>query len=162
MSEATKNNTEQALDKVNTYLDGYEDRIGLGSFQQTNVSDYMKLTQEKLRKMSPEDCAEAAYLLMQEATFVQHEINKHQAQKDWASAALDRAIAPHLHQYGGKFATYETRKILATKESDYAQQLQAIISRSERFIARLAYIPQHLSKLASTLLDYKTTKMRAG
>jgi len=145
---------------MDNFLDSYEKKIGLGNIGESDVGIYLNMNQDLLRKFSPDDCADGAYLLTQEALYVQHEINKYQAQADWAKSRIDKEISGQLDQYGSRFATFETRKVLAIKNNSYAAELQGIVDRAQRIIARLSYLPNKLHDLAKVLLDYRHTKMR--
>lgn len=160
LNEEPKSKVVQDLEKMDNFLDSYEQKIGIGNIGESNVDQYLNMNQDMLRKLSPEDCAEGAYILTQEALFVQHEINKHQAQMDWASARIAKTISGELDQYGGRFATFDTRKILAIKHNSYASELQGIVDKAQRIITRISYLPNKLHDLAKVLLDYRHTKLR--
>jgi len=160
LSEERNTKVQIDLGKMNDFLDGYEKKIGLSNISESDVSQYLNMNQDMLRKLTPDDCAEGAYLLTQEALFIQHEINKHQAQLDWAQARINKEIAPDLNNFGGRFATFETRQILAIKNNGYASELQTIVDKAQRIITRIAYLPNKLHDLAKVLLDYRHTKMR--
>jgi predicted Zn-dependent protease len=72
--ETPQQKPENPLETLDKALDSYEESIGLKKFTETDVTVYMNLNSEDLRKMSPEECVEGAYLLNQEALYVQHEI----------------------------------------------------------------------------------------
>ena len=161
--QETETPKQTPLEKLETALESYEKSIGLSKFTETDVTKYMNLNADDLRKMSPEECTEGAYLLNQEALYVQHEINKYKAQMDWANSRINRAISKDVAQQGsgnGKdYTPFEYKRINAIKTNSAAQPLQEIVDKAERIIARLSYIPNHLSKLASVLLDYRHNKM---
>lgn len=157
MSEETPQ--KSPLETLETTLDSYEKSIGLTGLRETDVSLYLNLNSEDLRKMEPEECAEGAYLLNQEALYVQHEINRYKAQMDWAISRINRIVTKDIPQYGDRFTPFEYKRVLAIKSDSAAQALQQTVDKAERIIARLSYIPNHLSKLASVLLDYKHSKM---
>lgn len=149
------------LKKVDDFLDAYENKIGLRGISESDVSKYLSMNQDGLQKMSADDCAEAAFILTKEALFVQHEINKYQAQMDWAKARIDRTIAGDLHNHGTRFSTFETRQTLAIKSNSATQNLQKIVDRANRIITRINYLPNHLRNLANVYLDIRHTKVRS-
>jgi hypothetical protein len=162
LSEELKENiVQQDLGKLEGFLDDYEAKIGLVNITGSDVSSYLNLNQDSLRKLSPDDCAEGAFLLMKESLYVQHEINKYKAQLEWAKGRIERTIAGDLNNHGGRFATFETRQILAIKNNSYAQQLQQIVDRAQRIITRLSYLPNRLHDIANVLLDFRYTKTRS-
>ena len=163
MSEEIQQPQKTPLESLNDALDKYESKIGLAKFTETDVSKYMCMTSDDLRKLSPEECTEGAYLLNQEALYVQHEINKYKAQMDWANSRINNAISKEIAQYSASqskdYTPFEYKRINAIKGNSAAQPLQKVVNEAERIIARLSYIPNHLSKLAQVLLDYRHNKM---
>lgn len=157
-----KTKAEEGVDKLDDFLDKYEKNIGLVKMGETDVTEYLNLTNDKLNKMTAEECANGAYLLNQEALYVQREINKYKAQMDWANARIIRIIAHQIEGYGGRYTKDDARRVMAIKADSAAQELQQIVDKAERIIARLSYVPNHLTKLANVLLDYRFTKSEAN
>lgn len=153
---------EKEVGQLNTFLDNYMSNIGLGKLSESDISRYINLNEPKLKAMSAEECSMGAYLLSQEALFVQSEINKYQAQFDFAKAKIKRSVAAKLSEYGGKFATNETREILAIRDNSYAQDMLVVANKCERIIARLQYIPTQLRAMSDKLDNYYNYKMRTG
>lgn len=153
---------ELEVKKLDSFLDGYMMKIGLGNISESDVSKYFNLNEAKLKAMSAEDCSMGAYLLIQEALYVQGEINKYQAQLDFAKSKMKRAVAPKISEYGGKFSTNETRELLAIKDNSYASEFLVIANKCERIIARLQYVPTQLRAMAEMLDRYQNYKMRTG
>ncbi len=153
---------EQETLKLTTYLDSYMNKVGLGNLTESDVAKYFNLTEAKLKAMSAEECSVGSCLLVQEALFIQGEINKHQAQLDFAKSKMKRSVAAKVSEYGGKFSTNETRETLAIKDNSYASEFLAIANKCERIITRLEYIPMQLRSLAEMLNNYHNYKMRTG
>lgn len=149
---------EIGTDRLDDFLDDYEKGIGLPKMRETDIAKYLNLNSEQLNKMTAEECAEGAYLLNQEALYVQREINKYQAHMGWANSRIMRAIASDIENHGGRFTRDDARRVMAVKSNSAAQDLQKIVDKAERIISRLSYVPNHLTKLANTLLDYRFTK----
>lgn len=160
--EHVKSKAEEDLDKLDLGFEKYEKGVGLVKMGSTDISNYLNVTAESLNRMTAEECVEGAYLLNQEALYVQREINKYKAHMDWANARIMRAIAADIENYGGRYAKDDARRVLAVKANSAAQELQKIVDRAERVIARLSYVPNHLTKLANVLLDYRFTKTEAS
>lgn len=160
MSEEHKNRNivQEDLIKLDDFLDKYETKVGLSGLTESDVSKYLSMNQDDLRKLTAEECSEGAYLLMKEALYIQHEINKHKAQMEWAKARIDKTIASELQNYGTRFSTFETRQILAIKNNSYANDLQKIVNRCQLIITRLSYLPSHIKNIADVLSYYKNNK----
>lgn len=157
--EVSKTRSEQTADKMDESLDKFELGIGIPKMKETDVAQYLNMNAETLNRLTAEECAEGAYLLNQEALYVQRTINKYKAHMDWANSRIMRAIAGDIENHGGRFTRDDARRVMAIKSNSAAQELQVIVDRAERVIARLSYVPNHLTKIASVLLDYRYTKM---
>lgn len=153
---------QKQFNSVEDYLNKYEASVGLGKITESNVDEYLNLTEQKLRSFSAEKCGEGAYLLNLEALYVQREINRHQAQVDFLNGRIRALIASTMNNYGTKYTTTDDRKTLAINGNDHTKELQKLATKSSLYIARLAYLPNHLKSLASVLLAYQNTKMRSG
>jgi hypothetical protein len=157
-----KSKVQQEVDAVDSYLKEYMGRTGLAGLSSTEVSPYLSMTEAKLKALSAEGCATGAYLLTQEALFVQGELNRYQAKLDFLKGKIKRTIAGKISEYGGRFATAENREILAIKDNSYAQELLGEANKYERIIVSLQYIPTQLRHLSDTLINYYNYKMRTG
>lgn len=160
MSQSNSGEQDLALAKVDEYLDGYCEKIGLKSFTESDISFYMELNQEGLRKLSPEECYEGAYILKKEALYVQSQANKIAAQLKWAQGRVSAIISPELQSYGGRNISFETQRNLAIRNNDVARNIHNnIIKKCELTLERLSYIPKQLGDLADVLLKYATMKI---
>lgn len=151
----TKSTAEQKLAELEKVLDSYENDLGLKIAASPDVEKYLNISQDELKCLSPEECGEAAFLLAQEALFIQKEINKHKTRLDWAKFHIDRVIAPLIGQYD-KFTP--NKKELAIKNDAYASKLNVLLARATHCINRLSYLPGQMRFMAETLIEYQRTK----
>jgi hypothetical protein len=128
-------------------------------FESTEVIKYLKTSQEVLRKMCSEECAEAAYLMQQEALYLQLLLNELKTKMDWAARQRDRIVAPQMKQYD-KFLGVANIRTMAINQDSAAQEYHKIYCRAESLHSRLNYIPTQLNKMSEMMSQYQRTKDR--
>lgn len=145
--------------KIERLLKEYAIKVGLGVVQPTNeVEKYINLSTPELRKMSAEECGEAAYIIGRAMTYLQLETNKIQADINWANQYLTWLIAPHVMNVGTQYTPMEYRKVLAIKNNDVAMKLQTIIVEAQLRIDSMAFMSTQLRVIATALESLQQTK----
>lgn len=149
------NSGEQDLVKLDDYLDKYMQKIGVGDIIQYDVSKYLKMTEDCMRKLSPDECYLAAFTLKTEALYIQAEINKLNGHIAWAKARINEIISPELSSYAGKNISFDTQRTLAIKNNSAAKNLNdKILKSAERRLERLQYLPNNLKDISEVFLKY--------
>ena len=153
------NRVDQRLEDVEKLLWEYQKSLGLNQgIQGTDLGKYLNLKIEQLRKMSPEECAEASFALAQQALHVQQETNKHNQRINWAKTNINMMVTPHIDNYGGKYTSFESRKLLAIKDNEYTLKLFNLMVKAQQAVDMLAYVPSKIKFVADMLSEYKRTK----
>jgi hypothetical protein len=153
----SENTPEKKLEALETILDEYDKKLGLGLTASDEVVKYMDMGIEELRKMSPEECGEAAFILSKEAAYIQKEINKHKTRFDWANFHIDREVANQLSQYDNSMS-WGQKRTLAIRGNDYANKLHILMARAQHCINRLSYLPGQIRYMSETLIEYQKSK----
>jgi hypothetical protein len=157
--ESKKPKIDELREEVEKLLQNYPAKVGLGVIQPTNeVNQFLTMTISEQRKLSAEECGEAAIVLNQAATYIQLETNRMQADIDWCTEYINWIIAQDVANVGTKYTPYEYRRILAIKQNDVAMKLQKVISRAQLRIKSLAYMPTQLRATAASFADLQQTK----
>ena len=149
---------EDRLQAVESMLEEYEKSLGIDLQFNSNDHGLLNLTIDRLKKMSPEQCGEIAFILSQKSLHLQHEINKQTQRVNWAKTNIDTMIAGVVDTYGTKYTPYENRKTLAIKDNEYTNKLYEVIVKAQQIIDRLSYIPNKIAYMSKTLLELQTTK----
>ena len=149
---------DERWDEVAKALQQFEGAVGLGSIGPTEVDKWLSISPQKLNKMSAEDCAEASYLLTQEATFVQSQINTLQSKIDWCNRKINSIIAPIIKNQITRYMENELKRAYAVKQDDVAERLQQIANEASSYHSRLIYIPNSLRAQADKLTKYQELK----
>jgi hypothetical protein len=149
---------DERWEEVEKALKQFEVAVGLGSIGPTEVDKWLSISPQKLNKMSAEDCAEASYLLTQEATFVQSQINTLQSKIDWCNRKINSIIAPIIKNQITRYMENELKRAYAVKQDDVAERLQQIANEASSYHSRLIYIPNSLRAQADKLTKYQEAK----
>lgn len=152
---------DNKLADLERVLDEFEKGLGLSIEQNPDISYALNLKREQLSKLSPEECGELAYVLAQQSTSLQKEINKYSQRVSWANTNIDSMICSHIDNYGGRFTTYDNRRMLAIKDNEYTMKLYEVLVQSQRIIDRLSYLPAKISYMSRTLIELQQTKRRS-
>ena len=149
---------DEKWEQVEVALKSFENSIGLGGMKSTEVSKWINISPLLLNKMSAEECAEGAYLLCQEATFVQYQINSLQSKIDWCNRKINSIIAPIIKNQITRYMENDLKRAYAIKQDDVAERLQQIVNEASSYHSRLAYLPNSLRAQADKLTKYQDIK----
>lgn len=145
--------------KIIALLKQYPVKVGLGLLQPINeVNRYLTMTVNEQRKLTAEECGEAAVILNQSATYIQLEINRIKADINWCNNYINWLVANKVMEYGSTYTPFEYRRLLASRDNDVAMQLHGIIADAELQEQSLAYLPNALRATASSFGDLQQTK----
>ena len=148
-------------DRLKTFieqLDAYETRISLKTpAGLSNIDEFMSLDKTKLHTMCDEDCGIAAVELSQYATYLQREINRQLAIKNWAESNLHALVASHNGEYD-KYVKFEIKKFLIEKENVAAKKLNNIFVTASSRVDSLSYLTTRIQNQSDALLALQQTK----
>ena len=145
---------------METKVEEYVDKIGLGGIVSQDVGKYLNCSREDMKGLSAEECSEASILLSRESMFIQNEINRLQNKMDWAKFRLDQLIANEIDQYD-KYMKDEYKRHLISRNSSAALEYHNIINEAQRYICRLSFIPTNLKQLSDLFSHYGFSKRKA-
>ena len=149
---------DERWEQVEKALKQFEVAVGLGSLAPTAVDRWINITPLLLNKLSEQECAEGAYLLVQEATFVQSQINVLQSKIDWCNRKINSIIAPIIKNQITRYMENELKRAYAVKQDDVAERLQQIADEASSYHSRLLYLPNSLRAQADKLTKYQEIK----
>jgi hypothetical protein len=139
---------------INQYLE----KVGLGAVtHNSSVPKYTELSQDELKRLSPNECTEIAYLLSREAFFIQKLINIHHARINTLHRKIDYLIAKKLGQYD-PYMKYEQKKLCAIQDDDALQKMYEQIQEMQTKYELLLYIPTMLKNQTDTLVELSRVK----
>lgn len=152
-----------ALDKrhaaILQLLQSYPEQIKLGVLQPDNETEkLLNLTRADLRRMTAEDCGEAAFILNRMATYIQLQYNQIQADIEWCQQNIDAIISRSVDKYGSQYLPYEYRRNLAIMQDDVAKKLQGIIVQAKLRLTSLSFLATQIHAQARSLENLQQTK----
>ena len=154
-----KSPLELKREHVSRLLERYPAKLGLGVLRPSNeVERFLTMTTMEIRRMSAEECGEAAVILNQSGTYIQLELNRVRSDLDWCNKYIDWLVAKTIAQYGGKYTPFEYRRLLASRDNDVAMKLHKIVSDAELQAKCIEYLPNQLRATAKSFSDLQQTK----
>lgn len=154
-----QDSVDERLRKVNAALDSYERELGLNQIVLHNEGEqYFNMTHDQLRKLTWEQCGEAATVLAQSSFHLQRGYNKEVATANWARDLALRTIADEIGNYQG--ASAEERKQKALKGNEFANKLEQIRMYAQARSDRIGYLSSRVEFLAKTMLELQQTKRK--
>lgn len=149
---------DEKLQEFIKSLDDYEKRIQLVTPQKpSDIDSYMDIAADKLKLMTDDECGTAAVKLTQYNIYLQREINRQVAIKNWAKANIDAFIAETWNQYD-KFIKVDIRQYLIEKENNAAARLNKIYITASSRVDSLSYITGRIDSQSQALLALQQTK----
>lgn len=146
------------INKIDEALDDYERRIGLPQIEfdkLEKIDEYLSMSREGLERLSPQDCAEIAYILKQHAFYIQKSQNREQSRITFAKNTVDQIIASEIPNYNGSWSAVRDQAI---KHNDVAVKLNKIMIYATMRSDRLAFLSKAIVGLADTLVHIQFTK----
>ena len=154
--------TEERRDKMLSLLNSYPEKIGIGLLQPSNeVNRFLTMSSSELRRLTAEECGEAAVVLNQSATYIQLEMNKVIADIKWCEDYIAYLIASSMAGLSGRYMPFDLiiyHKVQAIKGNDVAMKLQAIVTQAQLRHRSLEYMPNQLRGTAQSFADLQQTK----
>ena len=158
--------TKEQVEEWDKVLDEYESSIGLGhysslhSFNETELNGYFTMNRDVIEKLTPEDCAQIAYRLVQYSFYVQRTLNRETARHNWAEETIKETIADEINNYKGY--GFVEKSLQAIKHNDKASALNKIKKYAKQRMDRLSYIANNIKNLSDIILSVQKTKVKHG
>jgi hypothetical protein len=150
---------KQKLDKVNKALQEYEQGCGVPKYAPRNEAErFINMKHDEIKKLLPDELGEGAVILGQFSYHLQQTYNEEIARVTWAEDEVKRTIAGYVNQYQG--SSYEERKLLAIKESEYASKVDAIRGWAKARADRIGYLSSKVEFLARMFGELQQSKRR--
>lgn len=147
------------LAELDTILDEYVNRVGVRLVvDHSEADEFMSMSRADMKRLSPEDCGEGAYLLSRMAGYIQEQLNKDLARVEWAERKISFIANVSARQYGNN--QYEERKMAAIRENEFTRKLYAIATYAKQRSIRLSYLPARLESMAQRLDNLQYSKRK--
>lgn len=131
-------------------LDDIERQIGLKDIvHNIEAERLLSLSEKELDKMTPDECANAKYILLQHSLVIQKKINRATSIKNWCERCITVILAK-TYLSVDKFMTYEVKRETAALNDAYANRLKDISLEQQQIIDSLNYIGQAITAVANS------------
>lgn len=151
--------TAERRAKITRLIEEYSVKLGLGKLPANNdVEKYLNLTQAELRRMSAEECGEAAYFISRAMTYIQLECNKIQADMNWCNQYIQWIVSKTLMSVGGQYMPVEYKRLLAIQQNDTAQSLYKIVVTAQARLDSMAFVTTQLRGILTSFEGLQQTK----
>lgn len=163
MTEIKKTVDERILN-LDKMLDEYTSKLGMSFLKNDNAAEaILNYTQNDLKTLNEEECAENAYIIIRYSGYIQKENNRLQARIKWLERCIQLETANTIRTYGDKFTSFQERLLLAhnDKTNEYMCKLQDLLMHCEIRKEELSFISSKVSAMADTLLKLKQGKRLA-
>lgn len=153
-------NIDELQVKAEKTLDSYEKFSGVPEFiiyDSDQVSKYFSMNIEQLNKLSPVECAEAAYILAQYSFYFQRMYNRESAKHRWAQDQLSKVVCDKMNDYD-KYAKYDHKIELIAKENAVVEKLQSIISYTAQMMERMNFLSTSIKHMCETMSNLQKSK----
>lgn len=154
---------KEQLQKIDTILDEYEKSVGLPISKspgpEEELQNYLNMSRDELEKLTPEICAEISYRIAQFCFYLKRLYNREQTRVIWARQQLMNTIAQSVNNYD-QFTKFEIKVALITKDNEYANSLQKILTYAEERSQRLHELSTFLKHLSDSIKNIAFTKIQ--
>jgi len=151
--------SKELREEINKSLDEYEKQLKLPQFSsEIEAPKYLTMNLEDLRKKSPEELAEASYLLAQYGFFIARSINRLRVWKRWGEGKLDAATAFNFEKIPN--TGWSERVLIARNGSDYCKRLNDFLFHVGSRLDRLYNIPEFIKQINDSLRDIRFIALR--
>ena len=152
-------NVSETIKKVDELLKEYESRLGIKELEHKNadlIEKYIQASPDEIRKMSPDDCIEAAIILSQYSWFMQRAYNQELTNVNWAEAKLKKLLATEGSKYRAPSA--DERRYLCIVDNEYAGKLEQLRGGSQARADRINFLSNRADAVAKMYVEAQYTK----
>lgn len=154
--EQVNKSPREIMNHIDSILNEYEKSIGLKFKDPLESERYLNLTQQEMRALTLEECAEASLLLAQLSAFVQSEQNKEAARIKMAEQKLERAYLNDEAFTG----SWESKRIKAILNDDVLKKWNDIKRYAELRELRLRNISLNIKNLSDQYKNLQYAKVK--
>lgn len=150
---------EVRWEEIDKAVDEYLTKINAKVKQPERVQSILAMNYEDMQKLGYEECGANAYILNQQAYYLQQEYNYHKGKYDWCESCLAYLIARD-----SKENSYVKRDEKAAKlavNNNAVQSLLKLLYTSKTYMTSLEMLSNRMDKLAHSLeqLQYSKRKL---
>lgn len=143
------------------YFDGIDKNYGLhGMVPDKGILSYVNMTDEEVRRLTAERCAEISYLLSSYALFLQKEENKYNMLYTRIKASLDEIVFKEITNYCSdpKYVKYEEKVAMVCAENAPAREFRNSLVEFESRRNYLTFLSKSVYNISTALNELRRSK----
>ncbi len=143
--------------QVDEVLRTYEKSLGINEINpQIPAEKFLTMSQDDISSLTAEGCGEASIILAQYAFYLQRALNVEVRRTSWATAMIDRTIAPVMKNYNASSAS--ERRMMAIKDNEFAFSCERLRTEAQARVDQINYLSAKVDALSYRFADLQQTK----
>lgn len=143
--------------QVDTLLLEYESSLGIVNKNPDIAAEqYLTMSQDGIAALTAEGCGVASVVLAQYAFYLQRSLNNEVRRVNWASALIDRTIAPIMKNYNASSAA--ERRMMAIKDNEFAFSCERLRVEAQARVDQINYLSAKVDALSYRFSELQQTK----
>lgn len=121
------------------------------------LNDYLNMSREKLKGLTPVECSEIGYKLSQYSFYIQRVYNRQQERINWIETQINKMVAPKISNYPGNWTMSRQSAIL---DNEAAKRFQEIQLQCQQRKDRLEYLSKGITNMVDQLRSLSFAKQK--
>lgn len=151
---------EKYLQEIEDGLKEYETQnAGLPINKEQQAPKCLFMPIEELRKMNPDELADASFVISQYAMYIQRMLNQSRSWEKWLKMKIDEVASDYITQVDKSYGSYERMQIAKHSPAlckKLNSVLRTVIARTERLYS----IPENIRFISESIKDIKFSQLR--
>ena len=158
MAEEEQKGFELRWEEIETNFKEYLTRINANIKQPERVDQVLSLSYNEMRALGYEECGENAYILTQQAYYLQQEFNYHKSKFDWCDSTLSYLLAKYSTD--DKYVKRDDKAAKLAINNNAVQLLLKMLYTSKTYVTSLEFLSARMDKLAHSWEQLQYTKRK--
>jgi hypothetical protein len=146
-------------EEIEKQFKDYLSKINANVKQPDRIEKILSISYDEMQKLGYEECGENAYLLNQQACYLQQEYNSHKAKLDWCDSNLSYLIEKNYVD-SGQFKKREDKAAKIAINNSGVQSLLKMLYTAKTYVTVLESMPARMSALAHSWEQLQYTKRK--
>ena len=144
----TEQTIEERLEQINEEAELYLKKIGAKIKQPEHVDRILSISYDVMKSLGYEECGENAFILHQQAYFLQQELNYHKSRMDWCDSTLAYFIANYSTD--DKFVKRDEKAAKLAINNTAVKSLLKMFYTAKTYVTHLERLSERTEKMANS------------
>lgn len=147
--------TFKQIAEINDTLDSYEkEMIGVAKWTKSEIPEYLMMNIEQLRKKTPDELAEAGFLIAQYCMSVGRLIGRNYAFLRWTKLKIDEVTAQNIQETDSSLS-WKQRELVAGYTSNISRKLNAFALKINMRLESIRPILDNCKAMGDSIRDLR-------